>query len=206
MSEAEFAAVYREKYDLLCDYLGRKFRRLDRAACDDLAQLAATETLEKIRGSDFQPESDWWSWLRWLASKRALDYLRQRERIAFESLAARHGDSSGPAREPADLQMAPSQVLAEAERRGRQMTMLSDVLQAYCRECEARPERLKQKEIYERALRGQRPTEIAAAMDMPRGTVDVHLKRARDWVLQRARQADVHRSVFLTLHRRKPEK
>ena len=206
MSEAEFAAVYREKYDLLCDYLERKFPRFDRAACEDLAQLAATETLEQIRQSDFRPETDWWSWLRWLASKRALDYLRERERIAFERVATAQGDSSRPGREPADLPAAPSQVLAEAERRGRQMTMLSDILQEYCRECEARPERLKQKEIYERALRGQKPAEIAAAMGMARGTVDVHLKRARDWVLQRARQADVHRSVFLTLHRRKPEK
>ena len=62
-----------------------------------------------------------------------------------------------------------------------------------------------QKEVYERALRGQKPAEIAEAMRLSRGNVDVHLKRARDWILERARQSDVHGTVFQTLHRRKPE-
>jgi len=81
---------------------------------------------------------------------------------------------------------------------------LSQVLTEFCRRCEARPEMLKQKEIYERSLRGQKPAAIAAALGIERGTVDVHLKRARDWIRERVRQADVDRSLFLTLHRRKP--
>jgi DNA-directed RNA polymerase specialized sigma24 family protein len=77
--------------------------------------------------------------------------------------------------------------------------LLSQVLKEYCRHCEERPERLKQKEVYERALRGQRPAEIAQAMDITRNSVDQHLHRARKWIMERVRQADVHHSVFSSL-------
>lgn len=197
-TEAEFTAVYRQRFTELYDYLNLKFPRLALADCEDLAQLVYAETLAKIRGLEgFQPNTDWWCWLCWLASKRALDYLRQHERVSWNTLAG----LQSPA-----LDASPSAVLAEAERRGRQGLTLSQVLTEFCRRCETRPEMLKQKEIYERSLRGQKPTEIAAALGMERGTVDVQLKRARDWILERVRQADVDRSVFLTFHRLYPEK
>jgi len=106
--------------------------------------------------------------------------------------------------EPADKRPSPSAELAEHQRRTRQGLMLSDVLAAFCRWCEGRPEGLKMKEAYERSLRGERPADIAAAMGMSRAGVDTSLSRARQWVLQRVRQADVDQSVFLTLHRRVP--
>ena len=94
MSEAEFTIVYRDRFEELCAYLHRKFPRIGHAGCEDLAQLAAEETLRKIRESGFKPKRDWWSWLRWLSSKRAIDYLRQFEAASFETLAAKHGDST----------------------------------------------------------------------------------------------------------------
>ena len=207
MSESELTAVYQEQFEHLLNYLRRKFPRLDRSDCEDLAQLAFVETLQKVRNSGFEPEKGWWAWLRWLASNRAIDYLRQHEVSSFEAIAKQPGGSPPGSLQPLDRRMEPpSRVLAEAERRDRQITMLSQILREFCRRCEKHPEMYKQKEVYERALRAQKPTEIAAAMGISRNNVDAHLKRARDWVLNRARQSDVHRSVFLTLHRRKPER
>ena len=83
---------------------------------------------------------------------------------------------------------------------------MSQILEGFCRRCEAQPEMLKRKEVLERNARGQKPAEIAAAMNITRRNVDTLLSRAREWIMERVRQADVDRSEFLTLHRRKPEK
>ncbi len=205
-AEDDFAAVYRDNFEKLCAALHRKFPRLDDSTCADLAQVAAKETLHKIRDENFQPKKDWWTWLLWLASHRALDYLRQFEIVAFESLAAGRGESNTSVWQPPDPGSPPSQVLAEAERRGRQGLTLSEILAEFCRWRESLPDGYKMKEIYERSLRGQKTADIAVATGELPGTVDVTITRARKWILARTRQADVHRSIFLTLHRRKPEK
>lgn len=204
-AEDEFTAVYRDQFEELCKVLHRKFERLDDAACADLVQLATMETLGKIRRENFQPEKDWRSWLLWLSANRARDYLRQVVEVASLDALAANDDGSCLGWQLADAGSPPSQVLAEAERRGRQGLTLSQILAEFSRWCESRSDGHKMKEFYERSLRGQKAADIAASKNVPRGTVKVTLNRARDWVLDRIRQADVHRSVFATLHRRKPE-
>jgi len=200
MSEAEFTTVYKAKFDELCGYLDRKFFPLCRAECEDLAQYASIETLEKIRKSGFQPRKDWWTWLRWLGSKRALDYLRLLEREAMESLSTPRDGSSGDGWQPAVHNTTPSENLAQAERRGRQVTLMSNIFQEFCRHCETKNKN-PQKQAYERTLRGQKPVKIAKAMGISRSYVDVHVKRARDWFHSRIGQVDGNDSVLNTLRR-----
>jgi hypothetical protein len=133
--EEEFTAVCRQRFQELSAYLARKFPRI-RAVSDDLAQAAYLETLERIRATGFRPEKDWWAYLCWLATQRAKDYLRQAvERRTFEWLSSEHSDSSATPWEPADSGLSPSQVLEEAERRGRQGILLSQILEEFCRRC-----------------------------------------------------------------------
>jgi DNA-directed RNA polymerase specialized sigma24 family protein len=204
--EEEFNAVYREKFDELCDYLQRKFPRLGRNDdYADVAQVAYVETLEKIRTEGFWPKTNWWNWLRWLAAHRAIDHLRQHEIASLEALATAAGESTGSGWQPPDRGVPPSQVLAEAERRGRQGITMSQILAEFCRWCESRPDGFKMQETYERRMRGQIPADIAFSMRVERNAVDATIKRARDWVVNRVRQADVHRSVFVTMIGGKPE-
>ncbi|MDC0176259.1 sigma-70 family RNA polymerase sigma factor [Planctomycetaceae bacterium] len=201
MPETEFTTVYEEKFDELCRHLDRKFQRFDRATCEDLAQRVYLETLKKIRHDDFQPENGWWNWLRWLASKRALDYLRLFEREAMESLSPPGEDSSRGGWQPAVHNITPSDNLAQAERRGRQVTLMSDVFQEFCRHCETKDQESPQKEAYERTLRGQKPVKISEAMGISRSHVDVLVKRARDWFHKRIDQVDGNDSALNTLRR-----
>lgn len=197
----------------LVAYAKRKFPRLAEEA-EDLVQQAVAETLERVHHGGFRPEAGWGPWLRSLVTHRAVDRLRQWERRAWVQLAglerrpepADHRSPHSPLAEVPDQQaLGPPTQLAEAERRQRQGLLLSHVLAEFCQWCERRPERLALKEAYERSLRGQSAAQIAEAMKMDRQYVDQWLHRARTWVLDRVRQADVDRSVFLTLHRRKPE-
>jgi len=184
----------------LCHYLRRKFPRLADQA-EDILHTVVAEALAQSRTRPWTAE-ELARWLRVAASHRALDGLRSIERSVLLQLSGLESDQAPW--EPADKRASPSAELAEHQRRARQGLMLSDVLVAFCRWCESRPEGLKMKEAYERSLRGQRPADIAAATGMSRASVDTSLSRARQWVLQRVRQADVDQSVFLTLHRRLP--
>ena len=64
----------------------------------------------------------------------------------------------------------------------------------------------KQKEVCERGLRGEQPAVTAVAMGITPTSVFTHRSRAYSWLYERAREADVHRSVFLTWHRHKQAK
>jgi len=210
--EAELAEVLRTHRNHLRRFLQHGFRRLADEA-DDILQDVFAETVRRVRAERFCPRIGWVGWLRMVARHRAIDRLRQLERRVLERLAsggrpeiagrtsgARPGDDH-----PADQAPGPKTQLAEAERRRRQGILLSNVLEQFCRWCEGSGRRLPMKEAYERSLRGQQPAEIATAMGISANEVYNLLNRARHWVFERIRQADVDRSVFLTLHRRKPQ-
>ena len=144
---------------------------------------------------DFVPDSPWTTYLSRAAINAALGSLQRAERGWFQTLA---GESAVPAM--ASAMPSPSAIADDSDRRGRQTLLLSDILREYVFRCEEK-QMQTQKEIYERRLRGQEPVQIAAQMDVREDNVYQHLKRARDWVLDRIQQADVARSVFQTFLR-----
>lgn len=210
--EAELIAAFSAQQTALRRWLTQAFRRLGDEA-DDILQEAVTETVRRLRTEGFRPQVGWIGYLRTVARHRAIDRLRSWEFRLFQRLgtggAADEADpsagSAGDRAEPAEQRPGPPTQLLEAERRSRQGLLLSEVLEEFSRWCESRPNRLAIKEAYERSLRGQPPAAIAAGLGLAPGEVYTLLNRAREWVFQRVRQADVDRSVFLTLHRRKGE-
>lgn len=165
--------------------------------------------------AETRPNQSWHDWLWWLLRQRLKDRqrelderLREREFSWLESLAASSecgvtpDDGELPRRKPA---ATPAIQAEQAQYRGRQLKLLSDVFREFCREHETTPAGRKRKEIFERGLRGQKRSEIVARMGVPRGTVDRYMGEAYDWIYDRALQADVNRSVFLTLQRRRRE-
>ncbi|MGQ9574613.1 MAG: sigma-70 family RNA polymerase sigma factor [Thermoguttaceae bacterium] len=211
--ETELAAAFEAHRAALRRYLQQAFFRL-RDQADDFLQEAVKQTLDRIRAEAFCPQVGWIAWLRRGARNRAVDFLRSWERRLFRQLPwasppEASGLSSGTGcgeRGPLEAGAGPESRLAEAERRGRQGLLLSQVLEEFVRWCEARPERLAIKEAYERSIRGQKPAEIAAAMEISADRVSQLLNRGRERVFKRVGRADVDHSVFVTLHRRKPDK
>lgn len=202
--------VFREP---LRQYLERAFPRLQSEA-EDILQEAFLEAVERCQAADSPPVEDWASWFRAVVRHRAIDRLREWERRAFRRLSgqstssssSRGEDSSAAQRgsqDPSDPSPGPATQAAEKQRRHRQGLLLSEVLVAFCRFCEAKPTRLPMKEAYERVLRGQKPQEIAAAMHLDPDLVHQLLYRARQWILKRIQQADVDQSVFITLFAQK---
>lgn len=210
--EAELTEVFTSQRSALCQWVQCAFPRLA-AQAEDIVQQSYLETLQRVRDEEFFPKTGWIKWLRIVIRSRAVDRLRSWERKVFQRLAlnSNRGESHESSEDVSPQPMAvarepdPSRQLADQERRSRQGLLLSEVLQEFSRWCEARPERAGIKEAYERSLRGQEPAQIAAAMGLSGARVYEYLNRARSWVFQRIRQADVDRSIFLTLHRRKPE-
>ncbi len=210
--EAELTEAFTAHRAHLLRWLQRAFRRIGDQA-DDILQEAFLETLCRVRQEGFRPQIAWTAWLRMVARHRAIDRLRAWERHLFQRLVA-SGGANAPGRlspstsqrsDPAAPGPGPPTQLAEAERRARQGLLLSQVLEDFCRWCEERPQRAPIKEAYERSLRGQAPGQIAAAMGIPADQAYTLLNRARRWVAERVRRADVERSVFLTLFGRQPE-
>ncbi len=210
--ERELAQVLLAHRAALLDWLNQAFCRLGDEA-EDVLQDAVKETLERVRTESFCPKNGWAAYLRWLARHRAIDRLRRLERQKLETLASggssdHSSSSSGPAPPspaPVDPAPGPAAQLEKVERRGRQGLLLSQVLQEFSYWCESRPNRLRIKEAYERSLRGQSPAQIAAGMGISSSEVYTLLHRAREWVRERIRQADVDGTVFVTLHGLKAE-
>ncbi len=215
-AEAEFQTAWADCQRALREYLVRAFPRLASEA-DDLLQEVFMEAIQRFRAEGMPAVVDWRGWCRTAVRHRAIDRLRRWELRAFRQLSGQKTssqsdsfDSSRPSEssssEPVDSSPGPATQAAEKQRRTRQGLLLSEVLVDFCRFCEAKPTRLKMKEAYERVLHGQRPEQIAAAMELPPAEVHQLLYRARQWILERIRQADVDRSVFVTLFAGKGEK
>uniref|UniRef100_A0A7C4QWZ1 Sigma-70 family RNA polymerase sigma factor n=1 Tax=Schlesneria paludicola TaxID=360056 RepID=A0A7C4QWZ1_9PLAN len=206
--EAELVAAFSAHQSALRHWLVQAFGRL-RDEVDDILQDALAEVLHRVRTEAFSPQMGWVGYLRVVARHRAIDRLRDWERRLFRGLGSgeawRTDDLTRDSPHVTDPRPGPAEQAVEAERRGRQGLLLSEVLEEFCRWCESRPQRLPMKEAYERSLRGEQPAQIAAGMGLPAHEVYTLLNQARTWVVQRIRQADVDRSVFLTLHRRKGE-
>lgn len=206
-AEEELAADYQSGHTGLVRWLVRSFPRLADQA-EDILQATFLELLQRIREQDFHPVVGWLGTIRQLARLRALDRLRAWEFRVFKQIAAGYAreegsaESAGPA-EVADSASTPVSRLASAERRARQGLLLSEVLEEFCRWCEAVPNRIAVRHVYERSLRGQLPTEIARDLGFPANRVHGLLHQARQWVYERIRRRDVDRSVFLTLYRGK---
>lgn len=176
---------------------GRAFPQLQ-ADVEDLFHEVLLEGLEKARREGFLPGQGWAAWLRWMIRNRALDRLRVRERELFSSWTQRQGTSYQP--DVPDPSPLPSRVVTEHERRQRQGVLLSQVLAEFTRWCEARADGFRMKTIYERRVRGESPEAIARDLGVSRNTVDVTVKRAREWIYGRICQVDVDYTVFQTLH------
>lgn len=215
-ANSAFQTLWKQWEEKLREYLVRAFPRLA-SETDDILQEVFLEAFQRSQADGLSPVEDWWAWCRTAVRHRAIDRLRQWERRAFRQLSGQKTssqsdsfDSSRPSesssREPVDSSPGPATQAAEKQRRTRQGLLLSEVLVDFCRFCEAKPARLKMKEAYERALHGQRPEQIAAAMELPPAEVHQLLYRARQWILERIRQADVDRSVFVTLFAAKGER
>jgi len=168
------------------------------ADAEDLFHEVLLEGLEKARTESFVPGQGWAAWLRWMIRNRALDRLRVRERELFSSWTQRQGTCWQP--EVPDPSPLPSSLVAERERRKRQGLLLSQVLAEFTRWCEARADGFRMKTIYERRVRGESPEAIARDLGISRNTVDVMVKRAREWIYGRICQVDVDYTVFQTLH------
>ncbi|MCS7304350.1 MAG: hypothetical protein NZ602_04500 [Thermoguttaceae bacterium] len=214
-SDQEPFPGWHELQEPLRRYLVRAFPRLQSEA-EDILQEVFLQALERARCPQEPPVEDWPRWFRTVVRHRAIDRLRQWERRAFRQLSGQSTSSSSSSWEgsswkessfpdPSDPSPGPATQAAEKQRRHRQGLLLSEVLVAFCRFCEAKPTRLPMKEAYERALRGQKPEQIASAMQLPPAQVHQLLYRARQWILTRIQQADVDRSVFLTLFAQKGE-
>lgn len=157
--------------------------------------------LDYYRRQGLSWEETWSRYLRRLLRWRAIDLLREREFSYFESMTSQGPEDSSASRlEPQAAIADPSIILGEAERRQRQVRLLSDIFREFVSWCESNGQALK-KEVYERRLRDQKPEAIARALGLGRNHVDQVIKRARDWMRERIERRDVHRSVFLTLHR-----
>ena len=213
--ETEFQTTWADCQRALREYLVRAFPRLA-SEVEDLLQEVFLEAIQRCRAEGMPAVVDWRGWCRTAVRHRAIDRLRMWERWAFRQLSGQKTssqsdsfDSSRPSdsssSEPVDTSPGPATRVGEKQRRTRQGILLSEVLAAFCRFCEAKPVRLKMKEAYERALRGQTPEQIAAAMHLPPTEVHQLLYRARQWILERIRQADVEQSVFITLFARKDQ-
>ncbi len=185
-------------------FLVSRFPRL-RSSADDVIQDVLLELLQSQETpKDAEDREQWFRFLCQRIRWRAIDRLRQIERHALFSLAQRGASDGGSSKrsdsdDPADGGAGPAVVALEAERRGRQVLLLSDVLREFTRWCESRTGGFRMKELYERRLRGQSPSTIMEAMQISRAAYDQSLKRARTWILERVKQQDVHRSVFQTV-------
>jgi RNA polymerase sigma factor (sigma-70 family) len=195
--EDELFAFYKESFDPLCERLGRAFPRLANDA-EDLVQHAVLQAFQDVRRNQFRPEKGWHVWVWAVAVNRARDRLRRIELKLFKRLSTAV-DSSDEDRLPPGPSPSPSAAVVEKERRDRQGKMLSDILQEWCRHCEETAEGLMHKQSFERLLRGQKYEEIAAALGVPRNTLYQWRNRAYQWILERVRQTDVNRSVFMTM-------
>ena len=147
---------------------------------------------------DFVPEYGWKTYLTRAAINAAIARLRELERNWFQSLATGADESAVPA--IASAMPSSSAIADESDRRDRQSLLLSDILREYVSRCEEQKMHT-QKEIYERSLRGQKPTRIADEMGVSEDNIYQAKKRARDWVMDRIQAADVNRTVFQTFLR-----
>lgn len=214
--EKELMAVWSGLRESLRRYLCRAFPRLQTEA-EDILQEAVMEAVERGRSEAIPPIEHWAGWFRTVVRHRALDRLREWERRAFRQLSGQSSSDdsdssqsssarSSSSGEPVDPGPGPATQAVEKQRRTQQSLLLSEVLTAFCRFCEAHPDRLLMKEVYERTLRGQRPEQIARAVQRTPKEVYPLLYSARQWILDRLRRADVDRSVFVTLFVRKEKR
>jgi len=202
----ELTAVYEAHKKQLSFRLKGTFKDKPLPA-EDLIQDAFVEALEQANADGPLPD-DLCAWLWTVAYRDALDWGRRWEHLkaSADALVESHDQSALAARRGLTPPRNPANAVAEKERRDRQVRLLSDIFYQYCRHCEQRPVMLKQKEIFERFVRGlQTNPEIAAAMGIPKAHVETAKNRAGQWLSEQIRMADVHRSVFLTWHRQFPE-
>ena len=184
----------------LRQFLSAKFGRLSEADREDIVQEVCLGVWKRLSVTpDFVPDSPWTTYLARAAINAALSSLKREERGWFQTLA---DESADPAL--ASAMPSPSAIADESDRRSRQTLLLSDILREYVTRCEEK-QMQTQKEIYERRLHGQEPTQVAAEMGVSEDNVYQHLKRARDWIMDRIQQADVARSVFQTFLRPRRE-
>ena len=184
----------------LRQFLAAKFGRLSEADREDIVQEVCLAVWKRLSVTpDFVPDSPWTTYLARAAINAALNSLKHVERGWFQTLA---DESVDPAL--ASVMPNPPAIADEIARRDRQSLLLSDILREYVARCEQK-QMQTQKEIYERRLRGQEPTQISSEMGVSEDNVYQHLKRARDWIMDRIQQADVARSVFQTFLRPRRE-
>ncbi len=188
--------------EVLCEVLGVLRSSTEPAGHSFEKIQTLLNRMDYYRRQGLSWEETWMRYMRRLLRWRAIDLLRAREFSCFESLTSQTPeDSSATQLEPQAEIADPSIILGEEERRQRQVRLLSDIFREFVSWCESTAQGALKKEVYERRLRDQKPDMIARVLGLERNHVDQLIKRARDWIRERIERRDVHRSVFLTLHR-----
>jgi DNA-directed RNA polymerase specialized sigma24 family protein len=202
----ELEAAYRADGERLVGELGRLFPSLQLAECEDLVQMAFIHALQELAKPGFVLQHRWHAWLSKVAQYRAIDYLRKREEWSLDALLRAEGsggDSDGPGLQPPDPGLTPSQVLQQAERAEGRRVLVSDILAAYVQHVERYGMHV-QREVLERSLRGQDPSDAARDMGRPRQQVYDHRSRAFEWIRAEVQRRDPHGSILATVFGNRP--
>jgi len=184
----------------VCDFLRRKFPS-KRDYHDDWVQSTLQKEVERLQTQpDFVPE-DWRGWLCEKARRIAIDWTRRPER---KMIPLEHGSTDG-ARwpEPSAPGGTSSKIVAAPETQKQRLNLLSEVLHEYCQFCDDE-ERWQSREVFERALRGQKPSTIAKQMGLERQSVYNMKSEETDKVREALKKKVPNTSFFLTVMFGKP--
>lgn len=146
----------------------------DREAAEDLAQDTFVKVLNNL--DRYRPEFRLSSWLFKIANNVAIDHLRKREVETLSIHGARNAATTGEV-EATSIQLAAEQESAldelEAKELGSAIEKAIATLRPEYRAC-----------IVLRHIEGRSYEEIAAALDLPLGTVKTYIHRARNQLKQ----------------------
>jgi RNA polymerase sigma-70 factor (ECF subfamily) len=146
----------------------------DREAAEDLAQDTFVKVLNNL--DRYRPEFRLSSWLFKIANNVAIDHLRRRELETLSIHGAPDATTSGEV-EATSLQLAADQESAldalQAKELGSAIERAIASLRPEYRAC-----------IVLRHIEGRSYEEIAAALDLPLGTVKTYIHRARNQLRQ----------------------
>lgn len=188
-SRVEKLFVHLLEHKELERYLNKAFPTLNKLGLvEDVINDAAIRAIEQSArlttdGSDAQMRG----FIIVTLKRTALDALRK---LASRIVVDIEGDQPGPD--------TPSPV-HEQERRSQQINILSQVLREFVSWCESRESGYVMKQMYERRLRGQTPSQIAEQMQTKTSHVNTVMDRARGWIFEHLSRNEEVKSIFETI-------
>jgi RNA polymerase sigma factor (sigma-70 family) len=187
------AMAVREEIDAIVPELGpqivAKLKPLLHQAmvsAEDVWHAIFLETVERIDRTAFRPKTSWLIYLRWLARNRAIDALTSQAAASLEQIREEALGRDDP----------PDRQVQRREKRSRQHSVIDETLRGFCRAHETRPSGRRKKEVVERTLRGQSPSQVADTMTIPVNQVYVDTTRGFQWIARRIKDDDIRGSLF----------